>query len=87
MKDSLLLEFSQSPKVPQKRVPTLLFTIKKSNSIEIEQEQVKKNSSIFSIEDRWVVSQTDMKLGPILGQGSSCIVYKGEYKRTPEVYY
>lgn len=37
----------------------------------------------FFIEKRWLVSENDIKLKDILGCGASCIVYHGEFKRTP----
>lgn len=51
--------------------------------IEVPPNPPEPKPKLFSIEKRWVMAQSDIKLGPILGSGASCIVYKGEYKRTP----
>lgn len=45
--------------------------------------QKPKPANILEIDKRWVIQQKDIKLGPILGEGASCTVYRGEYKRTP----
>ena len=42
-----------------------------------------KPTERFSIEKRWVINPKEVKLGPVLGAGASCTVFKGEYKRTP----
>ena len=40
-------------------------------------------TNILEIDKRWVIQQKDIKLGTVLGEGASCTVYRGEYKRTP----
>ena len=54
---------------------------------EIERVQPKKPApkpvNTFIIEKRWVLNPTDIALGPVLGNGASCTVYRGLYKRTP----
>ncbi|OMJ96304.1 hypothetical protein SteCoe_32 [Stentor coeruleus] len=58
-----------------------------SNSANIPSEILQKPKEIhskqFTIEKRWIIKHSDIKLGNILGAGASCTVYRGEYKRTP----
>jgi serine/threonine protein kinase len=42
-----------------------------------------REAKVLEIDKRWIIGKTDIKLGPVLGEGASCTVYKGEYKRTP----
>ena len=42
-----------------------------------------RQPKVLEIDKRWIIGKNDIKLGPVLGEGASCTVYKGEYKRTP----
>ena len=42
-----------------------------------------RQQQVIEIDKRWIIGKNDIKLGPVLGEGASCTVYKGEYKRTP----
>ena len=44
---------------------------------------VPKSGNTIVIEKRWIFNPTDISIGPILGCGASCTVYRGLYKRTP----
>ena len=41
-----------------------------------------KPKNQFSIDNRWILNPKEIKMGSVLGNGTSCTVYKGEYKRT-----
>lgn len=62
--------------------PVSLPAPKQLPSVAPRQPQARQKQ-VLEIDKRWIISKNDVKLGPILGQGASCTVYKGEYKRTP----